>query len=66
MLVLMTDAERRTATVVRHTGFLLSRVRTKTVCVFEAAREFVPVLSYLGTSCAKREYDRADHSSHFV
>ena len=61
MLVLMSDAERRTATVVRHTGFLLPRVGSRTECVFEAAREHVPELSYLGTNCAKREYDRADH-----
>ena len=66
MLALMIDVERRTVIVVRRTGFLLSRVRTKTVCVFEAARELVPVLSHLGTSRAKRGCDAADHSSHFV
>ena len=66
MLALMTDVERRIAIVVRRTGFSLSKVRTKTVCVFEAARELVPVLSHLGTSSAKRECDRADHPSHFV
>ena len=67
MLVLMTDVERRTAIVVRRTEFFfVSRVRTKTVCVFEAARELVPMLSHLGTSSAKRECDRTDHPPHLV